>query len=279
MLKGFRDFVLKGNVIDLAAAVIIGAAFGAIIDSLVKDVITPIIGMMGGQPDFSAIKVGSDPDRELPQRGHLVPHQGRGPLLPRSSFPSASSRRGSAAAPRRPAPSPQEQYLKEIRDLLAAAEALIARENPRPGRPPPSRSSFALPARRPGRSAPPRRSARRSASPSRAAAPAAARTSASSRSSRSCASPSTTSRARASARSSRRSTPRAWRRTRWRRSSRRRTGTTRSRTTSRAWTGPTARRRTTISTSSRPSSGSTRARSSSRRASSPARSSTTSSGA
>ncbi len=59
MLKGFRDFVARGNVVDLAVGVIIGAAFGQIVDSLVKDIITPIIGMMGGQPDFSAIKLGA----------------------------------------------------------------------------------------------------------------------------------------------------------------------------------------------------------------------------
>ena len=59
LLKGFRDFVARGNVVDLAVGVIIGAAFGAIVDSLVKDIITPIIGMLGGQPDFSAIKLGS----------------------------------------------------------------------------------------------------------------------------------------------------------------------------------------------------------------------------
>ena len=59
MLKGFRDFISRGNVIDLAVGVIIGAAFGAIVDSLVKDLITPLIGMIGGTPDFSGIKVGS----------------------------------------------------------------------------------------------------------------------------------------------------------------------------------------------------------------------------
>jgi large conductance mechanosensitive channel len=58
MLKGFRNFVARGNVVDLAVGVIIGAAFGAVVDSLVKDVITPIIGLMGGQPDFSEFKVG-----------------------------------------------------------------------------------------------------------------------------------------------------------------------------------------------------------------------------
>src|SRR5262245_55027615 len=58
VLKGFRDFIARGNVIDLAVGVIIGAAFGAIVESLVKDLITPIIGLFGGQPDFSAIRPG-----------------------------------------------------------------------------------------------------------------------------------------------------------------------------------------------------------------------------
>src|SRR5436305_12973672 len=56
MLKGFKDFISRGNVIDLAVGVIIGAAFAGIVDSLSKDIITPIIGLAGGQPDFSAIK-------------------------------------------------------------------------------------------------------------------------------------------------------------------------------------------------------------------------------
>jgi large conductance mechanosensitive channel len=56
MLKGFKEFISRGNVIDLAVGVIIGAAFAGIVDSLSKDIITPIIGLVGGQPDFSAIK-------------------------------------------------------------------------------------------------------------------------------------------------------------------------------------------------------------------------------
>lgn len=55
-LQGFKDFVSRGNVIDLAVGVIIGAAFAGIVDSLTKDIITPLIGLLGGQPDFSAIK-------------------------------------------------------------------------------------------------------------------------------------------------------------------------------------------------------------------------------
>ena len=53
MLKDFRDFAVKGNVIDLAVAVIIGAAFGKIVDSLVKDLIMPVIGRIFGGLDFS----------------------------------------------------------------------------------------------------------------------------------------------------------------------------------------------------------------------------------
>ncbi|MGH8800214.1 MAG: large conductance mechanosensitive channel protein MscL [Casimicrobiaceae bacterium] len=53
MLSEFRDFAVKGNVIDLAVAVIIGAAFGKIVDSLVKDVIMPVVGRIFGGLDFS----------------------------------------------------------------------------------------------------------------------------------------------------------------------------------------------------------------------------------
>ena len=53
MLKEFRDFAMKGNVVDLAIGVIIGAAFSKIIDSMVNDVIMPIIGAITGGLDFS----------------------------------------------------------------------------------------------------------------------------------------------------------------------------------------------------------------------------------
>ena len=53
MLKDFRDFAMKGNVVDLAVAVIIGAAFGAIVNSLVADIIMPVIGAITGGLDFS----------------------------------------------------------------------------------------------------------------------------------------------------------------------------------------------------------------------------------
>jgi large conductance mechanosensitive channel len=55
MLKGFRQFMLRGNVVDLAVAVVIGGAFGAVVTALVKDLITPLLAAVGGKPDFSAI--------------------------------------------------------------------------------------------------------------------------------------------------------------------------------------------------------------------------------
>lgn len=55
MLKGFKQFILKGNVVDLAVGVVIGVSFGSVVSALVKDIITPIIGVFGGTPDFSAL--------------------------------------------------------------------------------------------------------------------------------------------------------------------------------------------------------------------------------
>ncbi len=54
MFKGFRDFILRGNVVDLAVAVIVGAAFTAIVNSLVTNVINPLIAATVSKPDFSA---------------------------------------------------------------------------------------------------------------------------------------------------------------------------------------------------------------------------------
>lgn len=56
MLKGFKQFLLRGNVVDLAVAVVIGGAFGAVVTALVKDLITPLIAAIGGKPDFSALQ-------------------------------------------------------------------------------------------------------------------------------------------------------------------------------------------------------------------------------
>ena len=56
MLAGFRQFVLRGNVVDLAVGVVMGAAFGAVVAALVKDLLTPLIAAIAGKPDFSQVE-------------------------------------------------------------------------------------------------------------------------------------------------------------------------------------------------------------------------------
>lgn len=127
MLKGFRDFVARGNVVDLAVGVIIGAAFGGIVESLVKDVITPVLGLIGGQPDFSAIKpsgigVGNFLNAII---SFLLKAAGLYFLivLPFNRFAA----RLATAAP----PNPQEVLLTEIRDLLKGVS--VAKSETRDG--------------------------------------------------------------------------------------------------------------------------------------------------
>lgn len=55
MLKDFKKFILRGNTVDLAVAVVVGAAFSAIVAALVRDLITPLIAAIGGNPDFSKL--------------------------------------------------------------------------------------------------------------------------------------------------------------------------------------------------------------------------------
>lgn len=57
MLQGFKTFLFRGNVVDLAVAVVIGGAFGAVVTSFVTHIVTPLIAAAVGQPDFSAIQV------------------------------------------------------------------------------------------------------------------------------------------------------------------------------------------------------------------------------
>ncbi len=55
MLKGFREFIMKGNVVDMAVGVVVGVAFGNVVSSLVANLVTPLIGAFGGTPDFSSL--------------------------------------------------------------------------------------------------------------------------------------------------------------------------------------------------------------------------------
>src|SRR5207302_8082887 len=54
-MKGFKAFLLRGNVVDLAIAVVIGVAFAAVVTAFVKDLVTPLIAALGGQPDFASL--------------------------------------------------------------------------------------------------------------------------------------------------------------------------------------------------------------------------------
>jgi len=70
VLKGFRDFILRGNVVDLAVAVVIGAAFGNVVTAFVEDLLTPLIAAIGGEPDFSALQFEINDSRFL--YGHFI---------------------------------------------------------------------------------------------------------------------------------------------------------------------------------------------------------------
>jgi len=119
MLTGFRDFALRGNVIGLAVAVVVGAAFNALIDSLVVDILTPTVGLLSGEPDFSALAVG--PVRVGSFLNALFAFLIKAAglyffvVLPLARLTAAKLL--PAVPP--PPPSPEVAALREIRDLLA----------------------------------------------------------------------------------------------------------------------------------------------------------------
>jgi len=114
VLKGFRAFIARGNVVDLAVGVIIGVAFGAIVDSLVKDLINPAIGLVIGQPDFSAIRLGPIGIGNFMNAltAFLLKAAGLYFLIV-VPFSRLALRLAAVAAP-----TPQEVLLTQIRDLL-----------------------------------------------------------------------------------------------------------------------------------------------------------------
>ena len=138
MLKEFRDFAMKGNVVDLAVAVIIGAAFGAIVASLVSDVIMPVVGSITGGLDFSNYFIGLSKNVTAT---NLVDAKKQGAVLAYGNFltltinflivafvlfiviraMNAMKRKDAAAPAAPPKPSREEELLTEIRDLLKKA--------------------------------------------------------------------------------------------------------------------------------------------------------------
>jgi large conductance mechanosensitive channel len=120
IVKEFREFAVKGNVMDLAVGVIIGAAFGKIVASLVGDVVMPLIGTLLGGLDFSglAIKVGA----ATLNYGKFLQACLDFLIIAWAVFLMVKAvnrlRRTEAAPPPPPAPPRQEVLLEEIRDLL-----------------------------------------------------------------------------------------------------------------------------------------------------------------
>ena len=135
MLKEFREFAMKGNVVDLAVGVIIGAAFGAIVTSLVGDIIMPIVGSITGGLDFSNYFTGLS---KAVTASNLVDAKKQGAVLAWGNFLTLTinfiiiafvlflviramntvKRKDAAAPAAPPKPSREEELLTEIRDLL-----------------------------------------------------------------------------------------------------------------------------------------------------------------
>ena len=126
MLKELRDFILRGNVVDLAVAVVIGAAFKGIVDALVKDLITPLLAAIGGKPDFSAIVFTINGSQFL--IGDFVNNIVSFIIIaavifflvvkPMNIVMTRISRKTATGTP--PAPTKEEVLLTEIRDALRA---------------------------------------------------------------------------------------------------------------------------------------------------------------
>ncbi len=124
MLKEFRDFVNRGSVIDLAVAVIIGGAFGAIVNSLVNDIIMPIIGVLFGGLDFSGLSIQVGEATIL--YGSFIQAIVNFLIIALVLFLMVRSynklqsqeEEEEKAPPPPPEPSPEEKLLTEIRDLL-----------------------------------------------------------------------------------------------------------------------------------------------------------------
>jgi large conductance mechanosensitive channel len=125
MLKGFRDFISRGNAIDLAVGVIIGAAFSAVVNSIVADIFMPVIGRIFGSPDFSGIVLfAAAPDSGGIDLGQLITAVVNLFIIAFALYffiviPMNALQKKKKEVPQPPAATPADiQLLTEIRDLL-----------------------------------------------------------------------------------------------------------------------------------------------------------------
>lgn len=130
MLKGFKEFIMRGNVVDLAVAVVIGIAFGAVVTALVKDLITPIVAAIFGKPDFSNLTFTINKSKffygdfinAALQFLFIAAAIYFFVVLPIKTLSEMQARRRAAGEPVDSAEVPTEEaiLLREIRDLLSA---------------------------------------------------------------------------------------------------------------------------------------------------------------
>jgi large conductance mechanosensitive channel len=132
MLKEFKEFAMRGNVVDLAVGVIIGAAFGKIVTSLTNDVIMPVVGLVLGKVDFSnlfinlgggdhaTLKAATDAGAPVLRYGVFINTILDFVILAFIIFlmVRAVNRLRAATPPPPPGPTPDQQLLTEIRDIL-----------------------------------------------------------------------------------------------------------------------------------------------------------------
>jgi large conductance mechanosensitive channel len=121
VLKEFREFIMRGNVLDLAVAVVLGTAFNAIVNSLVSDIIMPAIAMVFGTSNFSELKLGAI------SYGNFLDAVINFLIVGVAMFAvvkvANTLMRKKVETPVPPAPTAEEKLLVEIRDLLAAQNA------------------------------------------------------------------------------------------------------------------------------------------------------------
>lgn len=125
MLKGFKAFIMRGNIVDLAIAVVIGAAFGAVVAALVADFVTPLIAALFGKPDFSGLTFTIN--HSVFRYGHFINVMisflavaGAIYFIVVVPMQKLADRRktGQEVLEATPAPSDEAVLLKEIRDVL-----------------------------------------------------------------------------------------------------------------------------------------------------------------